>query len=119
MIVISDTTPIISLLKAGQLELLQKLYNKVLMPQAVYRELIEKQKAALLLMDEQKGRRVAKRLNVRHIGTAGILMLAYDKGLIQAEEVKECIDIMLENKIRLSENICNIVMTHVGLDIQY
>lgn len=132
MIVISDTTPIISLLKAGQLELLQKLYNKVLMPQAVYRELIEnpvyvneaaiikstdfllaaevenmksvsvlravtgldegesaalimydEQKADLLLMDEQKGRRVAKRLNVRHIGTAGILMLAYDKGLIQ------------------------------------
>lgn len=41
MIVISDTTPIISLLKAGQLELLQKLYNKVLMPQAVYRELTE------------------------------------------------------------------------------
>lgn len=32
MIVISDTTPIISLLKAGQLELLQKLYNRVLMP---------------------------------------------------------------------------------------
>ena len=46
-------------------------------------------------------------------------MLAYDKGLIQAEKVKECIDIMLENKIRLSENICNIVMAHVGLDIQY
>lgn len=168
MIVISDTTPIISLLKAGQLELLQKLYNKVLMPQAVYRELIEnpvyvneveiikstdfllaaevenmksvsvlravtgldegesaalimydEQKADLLLMDEQKGRRVAKRLKVRHIGTAGILMLAYDKGLIQAEKVKECIDIMLENKIRLGENICNIVMAHVGLDIQY
>ena len=107
MIVISDTTPIISLLKAGQLELLQKLYNKVLMPQAVYRELIEnpvyvneaeiikstdflqaakveniksvsvlravtgldegesaalimydEQKADLLLMDEQKGRRL-------------------------------------------------------------
>ena len=161
MIVISDTTPIISLLKAGQLELLQKLYNKVLMPQAVYRELTEnpvyvneaeiikstdfllaaeveniksvsvlravtgldegesaalimydEQKADLLLMDEQKGRRVAKRLNVRHIGTAGILMLAYEK-------VKECIDIMLENKIRLSETVCNIVMTHVGLDIQY
>ena len=38
MIVISDTTPIISLLKAGQLELLHKLYKTVLVPQAVYRE---------------------------------------------------------------------------------
>lgn len=35
MIVISDTTPIISLLKGKQLELLQKLYNTVLMPQAL------------------------------------------------------------------------------------
>lgn len=138
MIVISDTTPIISLLKAGQLELLQKLYNRVLMPQAVYRELTEnpvyvneaeiikstnfllaaeveniksvsvlravtgldegesaalimydEQKADLLLMDEQKGRRVAKQLNVRHIGTAGILMLAYDKGNTALPEVRQ------------------------------
>lgn len=41
MIVISDTTPIISLLKVGQLDLLQKLYKTVLIPQAVYRELTE------------------------------------------------------------------------------
>lgn len=41
MIVVSDTIPIISLLKAGQLELLQKLYQTILMPQAVYRELTE------------------------------------------------------------------------------
>ena len=38
MIVISDTTPIISLLKANCLELLEKLYGKVLIPKAVYRE---------------------------------------------------------------------------------
>ena len=41
MIVVSDTTPIISLLKAGQLELLRKLYATVLIPTAVYRELTE------------------------------------------------------------------------------
>lgn len=32
MIVISDTTPVISLLKAGQLRLLQELYGTVLVP---------------------------------------------------------------------------------------
>lgn len=79
----------------------------------------DEQNADVLLMDEQKGRRVAKRLNVRHIGTAGILMLAYDKGLIQAVKVKECIDIMLAHEIRLGKSICNTVMAHVGLDIQY
>lgn len=41
MIIISDTTPIISLLKADQLELLRKLYKTVLLPRAVYRELTE------------------------------------------------------------------------------
>ncbi len=165
MIVVSDTTPIISLLKAGQLELLQKLYKIVLMPTAVYRELTEntkyikeaekikeadflrtitvknikavnvlrsvtgldvgesealimydEQKADILLMDERKGRSVAKQLKVRHIGTVGILMLAYDKGLIQAEGVKKCLDAMILNEIRLDEKIYNIVMKHIGLD---
>ena len=41
MIVVSDTTPIISLMKAGQLELLQKLFGVVYIPEAVYRELTE------------------------------------------------------------------------------
>lgn len=41
MIVISDTTPIISLMKANKLDLLRKLYGKVLIPNAVYKELTE------------------------------------------------------------------------------
>lgn len=41
MIVISDTTPIISLMKAGQLELLRKLFEVVYIPSAVYKELTE------------------------------------------------------------------------------
>ena len=164
MIVISDTTPIISLLKANHLEFLQKLYGNVLIPEAVYRELTEnpayskeakivkmldflkmvsvenvksvnvlrsvtgldagesealimydEQKADLLLMDEHKGRSVAKQLNVRYIGTVGVLMLAYDKGLIQSSDVKMCLDMMLANGIRLDKKLYNIVLTHVGL----
>lgn len=164
MIVISDTTPIISLLKANHLELLQKLYGNVLIPEAVYRELTEnpaysketktvksldflktvpvenvksvnvlrsvtgldagesealimydEQKADLLLMDEHKGRSVAKQLNVRYIGTVGILMLAYDKRLIQSSDVKMCLDMMLSNGIRLDKKLYNTVLTHVEL----
>lgn len=40
MIIISDTTPIISLIKSGHLELLEKLFGEVLIPEAVYGELI-------------------------------------------------------------------------------
>lgn len=168
MIVISDTTPIISLLKANRLDLLRKLYGKVLIPNAVYKELTEnitfakeakiikdidyltvvaveneksvsvlrnvtgldagesealimydEQKADLLLMDEHKGRSVAKQLNVRHIGTVGVLLLAYDKGMIQQDGVKSCLDTMLANNIRLDRKLCNVVMEHIGLDAEY
>lgn len=39
MTVISDTTPIISLIKINRLDLLQKLFGEILIPEAVYREL--------------------------------------------------------------------------------
>ena len=41
MIVISDTTPIISLLKVNRLYLLKKLFGTVLIPKAVFSELTE------------------------------------------------------------------------------
>lgn len=41
MIVISDTTPILSLLKAGRLELLEMLYQTVIVPKAVFDELTD------------------------------------------------------------------------------
>lgn len=41
MIVISDTTPIIFLLKTGNIELLHHLYGRILIPKAVYKELTE------------------------------------------------------------------------------
>jgi len=40
MIIVSDTTPIISLLKIDKLDLLKKLFGEVLIPNAVYDELI-------------------------------------------------------------------------------
>lgn len=39
MIVVSDTTPIISLLKISRLGLLEKIFGEVLIPNAVYEEL--------------------------------------------------------------------------------
>jgi predicted nucleic acid-binding protein len=40
MIVISDTTPIISLMKIDYLDILEKLYKNIIIPRAVYDELI-------------------------------------------------------------------------------
>lgn len=39
MIVVSDTTPLISLLKINRIDLLEKLFGKVLIPKAVFDEL--------------------------------------------------------------------------------
>lgn len=49
----------------------------------------DEQKADLLLIDERKGRKVAKQLNTRYIGTAGILMQAYDMKLMQQSEIEK------------------------------
>ena len=40
MIVISDTTPLISLMKIESLDILEKMYKEIIIPRAVYDELI-------------------------------------------------------------------------------
>ena len=40
MIVVSDTTPLISLMKIGQLDLVKQLFGEVQIPNAVYEELV-------------------------------------------------------------------------------
>ena len=40
MIVVSDATPLIGLAKIGQLVLLQGMFGEVLVPQAVYNEVV-------------------------------------------------------------------------------
>jgi predicted nucleic acid-binding protein len=40
VIVVSDTTPITTLLKAGEIEILQKLFGAVIIPRAVAEELL-------------------------------------------------------------------------------
>ncbi|MEQ8998608.1 MAG: hypothetical protein RID53_19085 [Coleofasciculus sp. B1-GNL1-01] len=45
MIVVSDTSPITSLAGIGRLELLQQLYSRVIIPQAVYNEMVRVGKA--------------------------------------------------------------------------
>ena len=59
MIVVSDTTPLISLLKIDRIGLLEKLFGQVLIQQAVFDVLTDEQNADVLLMDEAKGRAIS------------------------------------------------------------
>lgn len=46
MIVVSNATPLIALAAAGHLDLLRQLYGRILIPQEVYREAVERKPGA-------------------------------------------------------------------------
>ena len=162
MIVISDATPIISLIKAGQLELLQKLFGVVYVPTAVYQELTgnrtfseeikmvqeckfvlveevnnrklvdmlrkftgldageseaivlaDEKQSDVLLMDEHKGRQVANKMGVTITGTIGILIQAFDEGMLTREDAEECIQRLKESGIRISGKLYQRLREHM------
>ena len=162
MIVVSDTTPIISLLKAGQLELLRKLFGTICIPQSVYYELtanekfpeevravqdcdfllvekVQNEKAVailrsltgldageseaiiladekcsdVLLMDERKGRQVAKKMGISVTGTIGMLAQAFDEKVLTKEDVIKCAERLKENDIRISEKLYKKLTEHI------
>ncbi len=137
MIVVSDTTPLISLMKAGSLSVLAPLFHEVLIPRAVYDELTknpafhaeaeqikecpfikvvevrERQavdvlrrangldlgeseaivyadgaQAEVLLMDEAKGRKIARAMGLFIMGTIGVLLSAHEEKLLTRNETE-------------------------------
>lgn len=71
-------------------------------------------KADLLLMDERKGRGVAKKMSVQYVGTMGVLMQAFDESIVTAEEIRKILEMLLASDIRLSQKLCNKVLNYVG-----
>ncbi len=163
MIVVSDTTPVISLMKVGQMELLQQLFGVVYIPDAVYRELKDNEAFSeevrmvqeceilyvkkvdngksvtilqnftgldageseaiiladeihsdVLLMDEHRGRQVAKKLGITITGTIGILMQAFDEGMLTRDDVERCIERLKESGIRISEKLYQRLKMEIG-----
>lgn len=162
MLIVSDTTPIITLMKMGHLDILKQLYGKVLIPNAVYMELtvnekfvaeasqvmdsdfleVEKvdnevavtilqevsgldageseaivmansRKANLLVMDEHKGRSVAKKMGLPITGTIGLLLKAFDEGMLTAEDIEKCIERLKETNVRIGEGLFDIMREHI------
>lgn len=154
MIVVSDTTPLISLMKLGKLELIHSLFGEVQIPNAVYKELVsnirfpdesrqirectfikrvdvldvhsvkllrrssgldageseaivlsDSLNAAILLMDEAKGRQVATQMGIRIMGTIGILLAAYQEKLLSKEEILQCIETLKTTGRHISERL--------------
>ena len=154
MIVVSDTTPLISLMKASRLEVLQQLFGEVLIPTAVFDELTsndsfqqeaqqirdcpfirvvsvsetkavdvlrrstgldlgeseaiiyaDDNKAHILLMDEAKGRQVAKAMGLYIMGTVGVLLAAFDEKILSAADVKDALQQLKQSNRRISDSL--------------
>jgi predicted nucleic acid-binding protein len=154
MIVVSDTTPILTLLKINRLGLFKKLFGKIIIPSGVYKELTtnhlyrkevqqikqsafievvavkdeafvikirntkgldngeseaialtQEINADLLLMDERKGRLVAKEMGLAIAGTLGVLLIAYEDKILTAEAIEECISALKTSGQRISDSL--------------
>ena len=101
MIVVSDTTPLISFLKIGHIDLLEKLFGKVFIPQAVYNELT----ADIRFQHEAQQIEQSTFIEVRAVeNTGSVSVLKRATGLDQGEsEAKECIDILQRTGRHISQ----------------
>lgn len=164
MIVVSDTTPLISLMKAGILDVLRSLYDEILIPEAVFNELTtnvefsdesvmiqktafikvvsvaaqretvdvlqratglnlgeseaivyaDSSKAETLLMDEVAGRRVAKAMGIPVMGTIGILLGAYDEGILSSADVDTALARLKASKRWISKELLQYAHDYIG-----
>ena len=77
--------------------------------------LADEKSSDVLLMDEHKGRQVAKKMGITITGTIGILTQAFDEGMLTKEDVERCIEQLKESGIRISEKLYQRLGMYVGL----
>lgn len=163
MIVVSDTTPLISLMKANKLEILRSLFQEVLIPETVYNELtgnsdfqteadyirnadyircvrVKEQKAVnvlqratgldlgeseaivyaddvkadVLLMDEARGRQVAKAMRIQIMGTVGLLLYAFEEKILSSDDVVEALDALKRNNRHIADGLYKQALETIG-----
>ena len=151
--IISDTTPILAFIKKNELDILKNLFNRVIIPKAVYDEILNTPKdlgnearilqdelkkkwiiiieikslkysdlglgkgeneainlcmeyeKPLLLIDEKKGRNIAKSLKIKLLGTLGILNLIKKKDLKNIDELTKNINLLVKKGFYLSSEV--------------
>ena len=155
---IADSGPLICLARINQLELLPRLFSKILVPPEVWNEVTvrgqghpgaydvsqvtwltiqapdpqlvkplgilvdagEAEAIALaqtmddctILLDDARARKIAQRLNIKQIGTIGLLLRAKRRGLIEA--IKPHIDALIENGIYIRRELIDAVLKYAG-----
>ena len=95
MIVVSDTTPLVTLMKADRLDLGES-------EAIIY---ADEAKADLLLMDEKAGRKVAQNMKLPITGSIGVLIRACQAGIITAAEADDAFERLRQNNLHISEKL--------------
>jgi len=152
-IAVSNTSPLIALKHTGLLERISQLFQRIVVPPSVMRELGVKEKkyfqslvflsveeprderlvavletvvdgseaeaialalekGSLLVIDDLKGRKLARRLGLRIIGTLGLLKTLKLKGLIR--EVKPAIERLKEKGFYINNNLVDSLLRDLG-----
>ena len=116
MIVVSDTTPLITLMKIDKLELLEKLFGEVFIPRAVFRELTANEKFA----DEARKIESAAFFKVREIADKKSLDLVHkisgldlgeSEAIVLAQELDSDLILIDEFRGRLIASQMNLHLT--------
>jgi predicted nucleic acid-binding protein len=74
--------------------------------------LYKESSADILLIDERRGRKLAKEMNVNIIGSLGILLKAKVEGLI--DRIKPSIEILRHSNIRITEDLYAFILQQSG-----
>ncbi len=155
---IPDSCPLICLARINQLDLLPRLFAKILVPPEVWDEVTVKGKDHLgayevsqvtwitiqapdpqlvkplsilvdageaqvialaqttkdctVLLDDARARKIAQRLNIKQIGTIGLLLRAKRRGLV--ETIRPHIDALVENNIYIRKELIDWVLKDAG-----
>jgi len=157
LIIIADSSPLISLAIIDMLELLEYYFDDVYVPYAVYKEvsvydkpfseklnhylenkvltvenrhmvsvlneridlgeaeaitLAFEKNADLIILDDSKARKTAQRNGLTVIGTLGLLLEAKKEG--KTGNLKQFIQILSDNDIRLSEQLIQDILIEAG-----
>lgn len=124
MIIISDTTPIISLIKINRLDLLEELFGEVLIPDAVFRELITnvtfKEEADIVKSSEFiKVSSIQNRKSLEILQAASGLDAGESEAIILADELKSDVLIIDERRGRkVAQNLGIAITGTIGILIQ-
>jgi predicted nucleic acid-binding protein len=65
-----------------------------------------------ILLDDAHARKIAKRLNIKQIGTIGLLLRAKRRGLIKS--IKQHIDALVENGIHIRKDLVVAILKEAG-----